>query len=155
MQCRGGKCNPGNQDRGRGQRGAQRAGVGQGGACSRQNQQLEAEPRAGTRCWSALCSEKNPGFQARDRQLLLPLIFCSFNFPGSAAPGSALAHVHDTFLVTGTVACSQSKAVRGAVGRCPRELGWPQGWSPSSSKAPFLTPLPWHNPSHLCGTPVV
>lgn len=68
---------------------------------------------------------KSPGFQARDRQLL-PWVFCSSNFAGSTAPGSALAHVQDSFLVTGTVPCSQSKAVRGAVVRCPRELGCPQ-----------------------------
>lgn len=41
-----------------------------------------------------------------------------------------MAHAHDSFLVTGPVPvpCPQTpKAVRGAVGRCPRDPGCPQG----------------------------
>lgn len=47
-------------------RGEKRAGVGQGGACSRQNQQLEAEPGAGT---SSVLRNKTLKENPRDRKL--------------------------------------------------------------------------------------
>lgn len=83
-----GQSNPGDQDRlggaerqeGEGREGPRgRRGTGRvpEGAWSKQNQQLEAEPRAGTRCWSLLCSvhrKKTLGFKP-EIQNCLPWIF--------------------------------------------------------------------------------
>lgn len=60
---------------------------------------------------SFVLRKKTPGFKPEIENYCLGFFV---NFSGSSAPGSAVAHVHDSFLVTGTVPepCPQTKAVR-------------------------------------------
>lgn len=86
----------------------------------------------------ALCSvlRKKPWFSSPDKKLFV----LDFLLTSQAAQHQAqLWHVS---MVTGTVLCPQTKALRGAVVRCPRDLGYPQGWSPAAPKLLSLHTCP-------------